>query len=766
MWFYLFHKMGKKKYIQLVAFLVIFSPLVQASHIIGGDFSYRFLQMDGPDLYRYQITLTIYRDCGSPDHPAFDNPAYIGIFLMDTDSSLTFLEEIQVLPGPIETISYVDNPCLEENDNICIEESSYVFEKVFKMIPQDYFISYQRCCRNQGVSNLPRGSQYGATYSISLSPASLVHQNSSPRFKPLNEYVICAGAPYSLNFSAIDPDGDSLVYNFCTPYTGGGLQFINETIFNCDGLTPKPSICTPELIPIQFTRSGSYQFSAFKPAFGHPEVNGKTGILSGSKTPRDINFISGIYLITVCVSEYRNSQLLSTARKEFQFHSVPCVPKPQSKTVSSYVENGLSTLLLCTDNHFVLANNSGPEENIFTYDWNIFYQDEELHFNVREPVISADFLNPSDTLFAHLVLNKGLLCGDSVDLLIIKHPELTADFLFTIDSCANKPAQFISQSHTADPKGIDNYLWKDGNTVISSQSQFEVEFAEWRYHDIYHIVEDFNGCRDTTSLSIPYFPVPDTLWGFDSLSGCGEIEYRNNNLLELGFSDAYLLDWDFMHGSPSKNASVSHLFDQPGEFEVNLFIESPLGCQYMQKMAYIRVYENQSYHIVGSKPKIMVGDPEASFWPDLSDYEQVQWTLDGVYQTDRDTFNYIFNHPGQYILEMEVWNGTCTYQVSSEINVYPEDLIFLPNVFTPNSDGVNDYYMGEGLQEFIQSYEMTIWDRWGQLLFFTSDPNTGWNGKVNQNGQTAAQGVYICQLVIKDIFDKTHIYHQTVTLVR
>lgn len=72
----------------------------------------------------------------------------------------------------------------------------------------------------------------------------------------------------------------------------------------------------------------------------------------------------------------------------------------------------------------------------------------------------------------------------------------------------------------------------------------------------------------------------------------------------------------------------------------------------------------------------------------------------------------------------------------------------LPNVFTPNGDGVNDYYHPIGEYKFVEKVDMTILNRWGQVMFETNDPDIMWDGRNKMTGSYVAPGVYfyICEV--------------------
>jgi gliding motility-associated-like protein len=68
---------------------------------------------------------------------------------------------------------------------------------------------------------------------------------------------------------------------------------------------------------------------------------------------------------------------------------------------------------------------------------------------------------------------------------------------------------------------------------------------------------------------------------------------------------------------------------------------------------------------------------------------------------------------------------------------------FLPNVFSPNRDGTNDEFQAFPWK-FIDSVDVRIHSRWGELVFQTSDPEVGWNGLHMATGEAVSDGVYTC----------------------
>jgi len=113
--------------------------------------------------------------------------------------------------------------------------------------------------------------------------------------------------------------------------------------------------------------------------------------------------------------------------------------------------------------------------------------------------------------------------------------------------------------------------------------------------------------------------------------------------------------------------------------------------------------------------------------------------------TDRNTFTY--DHYPELSL------AAC-YQITAVDSFYNESVpsnsvcvdectyYELPNVFTPNNDGTNDYYHPRMPYYFVDRVDMKIFNRWGQLLFQTNDPDIMWDGRIQKTNNKVSDGVY------------------------
>ncbi|MDO9152654.1 MAG: gliding motility-associated C-terminal domain-containing protein [Paludibacter sp.] len=102
-----------------------------------------------------------------------------------------------------------------------------------------------------------------------------------------------------------------------------------------------------------------------------------------------------------------------------------------------------------------------------------------------------------------------------------------------------------------------------------------------------------------------------------------------------------------------------------------------------------------------------------------------------------DEHRYTFVDAGSYTVVLTVSNNYCSYSDSVKINI-STSAIQVPNVFTPNGDGVNDEF--RVAYKSIKSFQCWVYNRWGRKVYYWNDPQKGWDGKIN--GRDAAPGAY------------------------
>jgi len=368
---------------------MLFSLKNFATHIVGGEIYYDYLGSNN-----YRITLKLYRDCFNGLAP-YDNPATIFIF----NSSGTYIDSLEIpFPGSVVLPLSLNNPCLTPPLNICVEEAIYKVVVNLPPIAGGYDLTYQRCCRNGTILNLINPGAVGSTYMAHIPDASVAVNNSSPHYNNFPPIFLCAGVPLNFDHSATDPDGDSLYYELCDPYTG--------LTASCPILGPQtPTGCNPiassppaPFVPWLAPYNGVYPMSS-SPALA---VDHTTGLMTG--TPNMI----GQWVIGVCVREYRNGVFIDVNKRDFQFNVVNCGIPVASIPIQQPFCFG-------SPSHF-----SQNSLNAFSYHWD--FGDPGTSLDTSNVLSPTWTYASTGTYLLTLIVNPGTLCTDTATLSVTVNP--------------------------------------------------------------------------------------------------------------------------------------------------------------------------------------------------------------------------------------------------------------------------------------------------------------------------------------------------------
>lgn len=249
---------------------------------------------------QYAITLVVYRDCLS-GAAAFDNPANVGIY----GSNNNLIQNLNfTLDSVVQLQSTINSSCVTAPSNVCTEAGYYTEIVTLPPTAGGYTIAYQRCCRNAIVQNILTPGDVGTTLIATIPGTGSSPDNSSPYWSQLPPLYVCVNLPFQFNHSAVDLDGDSLVYSLCTPYAGASAA------------NPQPD---PPSAPPYTQIQWQAPYSLNDMMGGVPlTIDPNTGQINA--TPNAV----GTYLIGLCVQEYRNGVPLGVTIREIQVNVVNC----------------------------------------------------------------------------------------------------------------------------------------------------------------------------------------------------------------------------------------------------------------------------------------------------------------------------------------------------------------------------------------------------------------------------------------------------------
>ena len=732
--------MQRFKQIFFLLLSICISTQLSATHIVGGDVSY---QCEGYNSDSTAVVLlfefTIYRDLFSGG-ANFDDDARFGIW-RGSGTNWTHFETINDLDfTDRDEIEVVDDPCVDVPSMVGVEKAVYRFNYSLPLDGQDYILAYQRCCRNPTIANLFNPGDTGAAFQIEIKAESLELCNDSPKFDRFPPIFICANFDVNFNHSASDAQGDQLVYEFCAPLQAGGTDGSNGfgDPNSCTGVRPDPENCGPVFDPVDFRPP----FEESNPMGGDPVVtiNPVTGLISG------VPNIQGQYVVGVCAKEYRNGILLSEIRRDFQFNVVMCTPLVVAELDAGLEIDGLEyAVVSCGESVVTIRNTSYQESSILSYDW-VFDLGggDTLKADTRDLTLTLPGVG---TYTGTMILNEGTGCADTANVVIDYFPSMEADFEIDYDTCIAGPVAFIDKS-TTEADDIVGWEWffEDGET--SNDSDPSYIFSEPGIQTVTLISEDNNECKDTLRKDIPWYPVPPlVVVQPNKFLACAPGEISFNNLSDP-INEEYIINWNFGDGTSTTGLSPTHTYEDSGIYSVDVEIISPIGCVTEKSYPNWITVEDKPEAIFTYTPENPnVFNKEIDFTDMSIDSETQQWNFNNEYVTLEQNPTYTFQDTGLYEIRLIAFHETgCPDTTIQFIDIEPLVDYYVPNAFTPNGDGDNDTFIGKGFLQGLKDFQMNIYNRWGEQIYVTEDPFNGWNGRKENSGQQAPQGVYVWEV--------------------
>lgn len=774
----------RRFFMAVLCFFILKPEPVTGTHIVGGEMYYEYVGNSS-----YIITLIVYRDCYY-GIPPFDPVASIGIF---TGANTLFTELcLAVKPDSTTIPPLINSPCFVPPANICYRKGYYRSSPVY--LPPNlsgYQLVYQRCCRNQTILNIINPEDVGITIYAYIPPALSVAINSNPVFNSLPPPFLCLGVPFTYDHSATDADGDSLVYELCTPFVGGEP-------FSC-GVEPcgVPLTCGPAPHP---PNDPPYSNVIWQPPFGLNNlmggiplsINPQTGFITA--TPNTI----GQFVIGVCVAEYRNGILLSRTRRDLQFNVVPC-----PTLVVAALQN---PIISCGSNTVFFQNQSIGAGNYF--------------WNFGDPTTLADTskaTNPSwtypgvgnytVTLIAYSQFGQN--CNDTTTSTVKIFPPFEADFSYWQPPCS-LAVGFSSTSQNTGSGFASQWNWNFGdNSTSTQQNPVHVYAAPGTYAVSLTVTSD-SGCVKVITKNVVVKPLFSAALNLNNPVQCSNDCNASLTAIPVNGTAPFTFQWSTSQTTNSINGLCSGTYtvtitdssNCTATQSINIPNPAPLalsataaddycgrlciGSAFVianggvgpysyqwndpqnQTTAYITNLCEGNYTVTitdangcTQSATVAVGytdyfPPFEAVPPEATIYQGQSVTITstvypgGVYQWSpaAGLNNVNISNPVAtpeqstvYVVQFADSNGcpnTDTVRIFIKPTLCMEPEIFIPNAFSPNDDGHNDllFVRGNTIRELL----LRIYNRWGEKVFETNNPSSGWNGLYK--GAKVQPGVY------------------------
>jgi gliding motility-associated-like protein len=229
-------------------------------------------------------------------------------------------------------------------------------------------------------------------------------------------------------------------------------------------------------------------------------------------------------------------------------------------------------------------------------------------------------------------------------------------------------------------------------------------------------------------------------------------------------------DWDFGDGNTSTSQNPSHCYTTPGVYTVILTVKSADGCtNTLTLTSYITVFANPVAAFGASPQPATLLDPTIIFTDSSTNASSWVWSFGDVLNSSstlqNPTFTYGTADCFQVLLTVTSPDG-CIDTVSHPVCIGPDASIYVPNAFTPNGDGKNETFFPVTIGMDPDQFEMWIFDRWGNMIFYTDDLYKGWDGRVQGHSEISQIDTYVWKIKAIDIIGNKHNLVGKVSLIK
>ncbi len=284
------------------------------------------------------------------------------------------------------------------------------------------------------------------------------------------------------------------------------------------------------------------------------------------------------------------------------------------------------------------------------------------------------------------------------------------------------------------------------NTAMNSFSLTNVPADDYTF---YNILAADPGCvQDTTIIEVKVTAVPVVNFTSDVIEGCQPLTVLFTNESTVSGNTVY--SWDLGDGATSASSTdVQNTYEAAACYDITLTVTSDGLCTSTQTLNDMICVHAVPYASFDYGPQQVYSDgPEVNFSNESDNYDFSNWDFgDGGTSTqDNPTHTFPIGDVGNYTVQLIVTTTFGCSDTTTRIVVVKDQLIFyVPNSFTPDNDEFNPIFipvMTAGIDE--NDYHLDIYDRWGELVFSTSDIHEGWDG--TYHGVMAKEGTYTWKL--------------------
>jgi len=354
---------------------------------------------------------------------------------------------------------------------------------------------------------------------------------------------------------------------------------------------------------------------------------------------------------------------------------------------------------------------------------------------------------------------------DTLSMETNAYPSAVANFVIKKDSCSN--AVILTNKSSSNSTSGINYLWDFGNGFSSTQAQPNISYDTTGKYLITLITQPGTPCADTATQALDFIKDSHELTAdFDLTDSvfCNPLYLSVNS---TGINGKQF-EWYINQQLEGIGANFKDTIETAGTYRIKLRVIDSSSCALTDSILKNITVENFSeadFNMSRDSCSLLVRFSNLSTGSTASSFV---WNFGDGDTSKQINPEHEYKQGGTYTVRL-IYNAGSICADTAE-NVYTIDgdtgeLLFIPNVFTPNNDGDNDCYKILGVSTKCDEYKIIVYNRWGNPVYENLDGSKCWNGNA-QNGEPLPSGVYYYIMKVKKREEAESTHHGTITLIR
>lgn len=385
---------------------------------------------------------------------------------------------------------------------------------------------------------------------------------------------------------------------------------------------------------------------------------------------------------------------------------------------------------------------------------------------LSDPNISNPIATPLDTIMYYLTIVDSANCSYSDSVKVSLIPPM----IFSVEANSNVvcPGTQINVTLEISSGKMPYTLYTEDYQVINSPySIYPSGTKEYTFHAI-----DACLSQESASITLNTHPAFEVNIFADETKGCLPLAV---NFMELNGSLGFSYWWNIADeiNDFSNKSNPSHLFESSGTFDVSLKMTDEFGCESAQVLEnMIEVYPNPKASFYPDLDVLSSFDPVVYFENTSEGYEYCYWNFDDNDSSILVNPKHKFELSREYNVMLTVESSMgCRDSANHKIVVEDEVIVYAPTAIVVNSTDGNDkfYLIGKGITN--NDFSMKIYDRWGGIVFETTEydklnpASHGWDG-LTKNDEKGRDNTFVWRVSFVDLQGRPHEYIGNLTVLQ